>query len=104
MARVTAIVVVVRLLQLASSYAVAAHADVAAVLGRKAAGVVTDEPPVENAAVVGPAGRYAVIFDAGSTGSRVYVFRFDRQMDLLNIGDDIEFFAKVRRLYKLKAI
>jgi apyrase len=97
MARVAAIVVLVLLLQLASFYPVTAHADAAGVLGRKA-GVINDEPPVENAPV-GP-GRYAVIFDAGSTGSRVYVFRFDRQMDLLSIGDEIEFFAKVRQLYK----
>jgi len=93
MARVAAIVVLVLLLQLASSsYLVAAHADAVSVLGRKAG--VVDEPPLENAPAVGP-GRYAVIFDAGSTGSRVYVFRFDRQMDLLRIGDEIEFFAKV---------
>ncbi|EES08260.1 hypothetical protein BDA96_05G088800 [Sorghum bicolor] len=94
MARVAAIVVLVLLLQLASSsYLVAAHADAVSVLGRKAG--VVDEPPLENAPAVGP-GRYAVIFDAGSTGSRVYVFRFDRQMDLLRIGDEIEFFAKVK--------
>lgn len=99
MARIAAMVVVMVLLQhqLASSYTVAAHADDAGVLGRKA-GVVVDETPVENAPA-GP-GRYAVIFDAGSTGSRVYIFRFGRQMDLLRIGDEIEFFAKARRLYK----
>ena len=45
MARVAAIVVLVLLLQLASSYTVAAHGDAAGVLGRKA-GVVVDEPPV----------------------------------------------------------
>lgn len=94
------VVVMVLLQHLASSYSytIAAHADAAGVLGRKA-GVVVDETPVEEKSPAGP-GRYAVIFDAGSTGSRVYIFRFGRQMDLLRIGDEIEFFAKARRLYK----
>ncbi|KAJ1275188.1 hypothetical protein BS78_05G117100 [Paspalum vaginatum] len=97
MARVAAMaMLLILLLQLASSYRVLAHAhaDGALVLGRKAAAGVVDGPAVENA----PAGtgRYAVIFDAGSTGSRLHVFRFDSQMDIAPIGNDIEFFAKVK--------
>ncbi|KAL6660346.1 hypothetical protein ACP70R_001892 [Stipagrostis hirtigluma subsp. patula] len=90
MARVVGVAGVLLLLQLASLFTGTAFAD--AVLGRKAAGVL--EEPTVNAAA-GP-GRYAVIFDAGSTGSRVHVFRFDKKMDLVGIGDDIEFFAKVK--------
>ncbi|TKV99988.1 hypothetical protein SEVIR_8G080100v4 [Setaria viridis] len=95
MARVVGMAaVLILVVQLASSYPILVHAaDAAGVLGRKA-GVIDGKAATENT----PAGmgRYAVIFDAGSTGSRVYVFRFDRQMDLARIGDDIEFFAKVK--------
>jgi hypothetical protein len=45
---------------------------------------------------------YVVVFDAGSSSSHVHVFYFDANLDLINLGREINLFVKVKNLLPIR--